>query len=345
MNNSIHILKPTINKNSVTYTYKYNNSKFSFTNKFLSDEIIYDGIEGVIAIFVPHCILTGKTIFSEIPVDETFINNLQNLVPIFRKWHNNNNLQLNIDVPLKKNLKIKKEKKISTFTMGVDSFYTLYSNIDKIDAILFIIGFDIKQHQKKLLNETIENLKKVAKIYNKKLILCETNLKNNKDNNPLIRNKKGFEWGEYWFGVALFNIAYCLNEFQEIFIPSSHLFKDNYIWGSQYILDKNYSSSFLNILHNGDLTRVEKIKFILNFDITCLNYLRVCWRNIGGKYNCTKCEKCLRTLYPIELYGYKDHAVTFDINVEGKKYWNFPAQHNSDISFQKEIKNLENTLK
>ena len=31
-----------------------------------------------------------------------FIDNLQNLVPVFRKWHNNNNLQLNIDVPIKK---------------------------------------------------------------------------------------------------------------------------------------------------------------------------------------------------------------------------------------------------
>ena len=64
--------------------------------------------------------------------------------------------------------------------MGVDSFYTLYSNIDKIDALLFVIGFDIKINQKNLLNKTIENLKKVAKIYNKKLILCETDLKKNK---------------------------------------------------------------------------------------------------------------------------------------------------------------------
>ena len=34
--------------------------------------------------------------------------------------------------------------------------------------------------------------------------------------------------------------------------------------------------------------------------------------NIDGIYNCTKCEKCFRTLYPIELYGYKDLAVTFN---------------------------------
>ena len=60
----------------ITYIYFYNSKKYSFSNKFLSDEILYTGIEGVISIFVPHCILTGKTIFSKIPVDETFINNL-----------------------------------------------------------------------------------------------------------------------------------------------------------------------------------------------------------------------------------------------------------------------------
>ena len=39
----------------------------------MSDEILYTGIEGIISIFVPHCILTGKTIFSEIPVDQTLL--------------------------------------------------------------------------------------------------------------------------------------------------------------------------------------------------------------------------------------------------------------------------------
>jgi hypothetical protein len=335
----IRILKPNVENNCITYNYQYNNKNYSFTNKFLSNEIINTGIEGIISIFVPHCILTGVNIVSEIAVDKTFINNLQNLVPIFRKWHNNNNLKLNINVPIKDNSQIINNKKtISTFTMGVDSFYTLYSNINNLDAILFIIGFDIKLHQKNLLDETIKNLKSVAKKYNKKLILCETDLKNK------INHGKGFGWGHYWFGPALFNIIYSLNDFQELLVPSSHLFNDNYIWGSQYILDKHYSSSFLNIIHDGNLTRIQKIKFILDYDLDCLNYLRVCWENIDGKYNCTKCEKCFRTLYPIELYGFKDKAITFNQNVDGKKYWNFKPQHDSDLSFQKEIKHLENEI-
>jgi len=51
----------------------------------------------------------------------------------------------------------------------------------------------------------------------------------------------------------------------------------------------------------------------------CLDYLRVCWQNTHDKYNCTKCEKCFRTLYPIELYGHKDRAVTFNRNILSKR--------------------------
>jgi len=336
--NFIYILKPVINENSTTYNFIIDNKKKTVTNKFLTNENIYTGIEGIISMFVPHCILTGKTISSEIPVDKLFIENIQNIVPIFRKWHNNNDLKLNINVPIKSNnIESIEKKTISTFTMGVDSFYTLYSNIDKIDAILFTIGFDIQLHQKDLLDETIENLKKVAEIYNKKLILCETDSKNKLP----VNTGKGFKWGEYFHGPALFNIIYNLSDYNELLIPSTHEFEDDFIWGTHNKLDKNYSSSLLNILHNGDLTRVEKIKFILDYDSKCLNFLRVCWKNIDGKYNCTACEKCLRTLYPIELCGYKKQAITFDINANGKDFWKFESRNENDRAFQIEIENLE----
>ena len=334
----INILEPVVDEHSITYTYLYNHTKYSFTNTFLSNEPLYEGIEGVIALFVPHSILTGARICSEIPVDKAYIDNLQHLVPVFRKWHNNNNLQLHIDVPTKGAMERDSKKTIATFTLGVDSFYTLYSNRDTLDAILFVIGFDIKLHQKKLLSETIANLKTIATLYDKKLILCETDLKNK------IHHGKGFEWGEYWHGPALFNVMYSLNNFKGMLIPSTHLFNDDYVWGSQYKLDKHYSSSFFNIVHHGDLTRVQKIKFMLEYDLKCLRYLRVCWQNLDGKYNCTKCEKCLRTLYPIELYGCKDHAVTFNRNVDGKDFWKFKARNKSDESFQQEIKHLEKKI-
>lgn len=322
--NDIHILKPVINKNSITYFYLYNNKQLSFTNKFRTDQNLYTGVEGIISLFIPHCILTGKTISSEIPVDEIFINNIQNLVPIFRNWHNNNNLQLKLNFSIKKNLESSNKKTISTFTMGVDSFYTLFSNIDKIDAILFVVGFDIKLSQKKLLEETIENLKKVSEMYNKKLIICDTDLKNK------IYHGTGFDWGQYFHGPALFNIIYSLNDYGQLIIPSSHINKD-YIWGSTFQCDKYYSSTKLNIIHDGYLTRNDKIEYITNFDITCLDYLRVCWKNPGQVYNCSKCEKCCRTMFPIFINGILERANTFKKQIKKIEYGKTESSQNSEI--------------
>ena len=83
-NKDIHILRPVIKydeKNTIVeYSYLFENKKHSFTNKYLSKiDNLYDGIEGLISIFIPHCILTGKTIYSDIPVDKLFLQNLQNL--------------------------------------------------------------------------------------------------------------------------------------------------------------------------------------------------------------------------------------------------------------------------
>ena len=324
--NIIHILKPIIDQNSIMYQYLYNNKMYSFTNNFLSNEIIYDGIEGIISVFVPHCILTGKTIYSEIPVDKTYINNLQKLVPVFRKWHHNNNLELNIDVPIKTNFKNKQKKILSTFTMGVDSFYTLYSNIDKLDAILFVIGFDIFLSQKHLLNKTIENLKKVAKIYNKELILCETDLRI-KLNHGLGFNT-GDGWGEYLHGPAIFNISYSLDNYSELIVPSSHISRD-YVWGSTFECDKFYSSYKLNITHDGYLPRNDKVDYIISYDVKSLDFLRVCWQNPNQSYNCSNCEKCYRTIYPIYINGLFDKAYTFGNRIPEIKYKNNKSSQNS----------------
>src|SRR3972149_4613671 len=132
MKNNILIKKPVIiydnNETIFKYSYLYNEKQYSFSNKY-SYHVInpYMGIESVISVFIPHCILTGTIINSDIPVDKVFLNNIQNIVPIFRKLHKNDKLELNINIPPIEHVSQFKDKKIlSTFTLGVDSFYTLY---------------------------------------------------------------------------------------------------------------------------------------------------------------------------------------------------------------------------
>lgn len=342
----IKILKPITcsdeSSSKITYEYLYNNQKYSFTNKFLSRiNDLYTGVEGLISVFVPHAILTGTKIETDIPVDQKYLNGVQNLVRVFRRWHNNNELKLDIKAPHRESTtQPAKCKSLASFTMGVDSFYTLYTNIDKIDSIMFAIGFDIRKRQKNLLNKTLEKLKEVSRIYNKRLILCDTDLR------AKASHGEGFDWGNYLHGVGVFNLAYGLsNIFDNFIIPSTFKSSDDFRWGSHFVLDGHYSSSLLNIKHDGDLSRTDKMKFITSHDIRCLDYLRVCHINKKQDYNCTDCKKCLRTLCTLEVLGYRDMASTFKKDVNARDFFKLKPIDEMEIAVIEDIIRLESQIK
>lgn len=346
MKKEIIIYHPTVtqkNKStSITYKFKYRHKIRRFTNQFLSKiENPYLGIEGIVALFVPHAILTGAVIKSKIPVDQTFYDNLQNLVPVFQKWHpDRKNLKLRINLPtITRELKPSR-KTISTCTMGVDSFYTLYSKMDELDSVIFCIGFDMAAHEKKLIKQTVQNLRKVCALYNKTLILCRSNQRSQFD-----EKIKGFKLGPYQHGPGLFNVVYALsNDYSKLYLPSTHQASEDSKWGSSFSLDRHYSSTNFVIEHNGDLNRSEKTKYICQKDPRCLEYLRVCHRNPNMIYNCSKCEKCLRTLSAIKAHGFLDQAVTFNRKVNLEKYWKMKMGKGYEI-FRDEIQDFIDSTK
>jgi hypothetical protein len=42
-----------------------------------------------------------------------------------------------------------------------------------------------------------------------------------------------------------------------------------------------------------------------------LSWLRVCWRNPGGAYNCGRCPKCVSTMVALRMAGLLERAPTF----------------------------------
>lgn len=108
---------------------------------------------------LPYCILNNIIITTDEPVDNIFLDNLLIYEKNFLRLNNTKNLKLTINAKSMKKEKLNKKKIIQTFTLGVDSFYTLYTNINKIDAILFVVGFDIRTNQKKLIEITLENIR------------------------------------------------------------------------------------------------------------------------------------------------------------------------------------------
>lgn len=338
----IQILKPIVKTNKfssqITYEYLYDDQKHSFTNKFLSRiDNLYTGVEGLISVFIPHCILTGRSIETEIGVDTKFLENVQNLLATFNRWHKRKDFKLEIKAPaIELESQVKESKSFASFTMGVDSFYTLYTNIDTIDSIIFVVGFDVRKHLTTLLEETLGKLEESSILYGKKLILCETDLKKE------VNHGEGFDWGHYLHGVGIFNIAYCLsNTFNHFMIPSTFKSDDDFRWGSHFWLDKHYSSSFFKIRHDGDLSRTDKVKFITKHDIRCLDFLRVCHTNKDQQYNCTACKKCLRTLCTLEVLGHRNRASTFRRDANAKDFFKLKPTDEMEIAVIEDIIRLE----
>ena len=115
-------------------------------------------------------------------------------------------------------------------------------------------------------------------------------------------------WGYLIHGVCIFSNVYNLsNEYSDFYFPSSQEVEINSIWGSSLYLDKYYSSENLNIVNEDSIGRNDKLKYIIKKNKNIVfKYLKVCWKNPNQEYNCSKCEKCLRTIIPIGIMDKKN---------------------------------------
>ena len=87
-------------------------------------------------------------------------------------------------------------------------------------------------------------------------------------------------------------------------IPTLSLLKRQHFkpFGSHPLIDPNYSSSDLQIRHEGiTLSRLDKTKLVADWDVALQN-IKVCQPNWPSE-NCGRCEKCVRTMLALLALG------------------------------------------
>ena len=76
--------------------------------------------------------------------------------------------------------------------------------------------------------------------------------------------------------------------------------------GSHPLLDPLWSSEDVELVHDGcEATRLDKLSLVAS-EAAARHWLRVCWENRDGGYNCGRCEKCLRTMVAMDALGVLD---------------------------------------
>lgn len=176
----------------------------------------------------------------------------------------------------------------SFFTAGVDSFFTAVTHRDEIDALVHVCGFDVRPGNDALQQRVLEGVAAAADGLGKPLVVVECDLRSFGD--------RYANWAVY-HGAALAAVGHALaGRFHTIHVPATLTYAHLVPLGSHPLLDPLWSSETMEIRHDGaEASRIDKLERIAD-EPAARRWLRVCWENRGGAYNCGRCEKCLRTM-------------------------------------------------
>jgi 7-cyano-7-deazaguanine synthase in queuosine biosynthesis len=240
---------------------------------------------------------TNLPICSTQPVSAQLLAALPKLQQQFHAWYPEYQPQVLKIPPRSANPTSASNRCVATFfSGGVDSFYTLHSHRNAIRRLVFVHGFDVPLENIALRREVSDALKQIADRVEIPLIEVETNVRSFLDHYG--------NWALHTHGAALASVAQLLApQIHCIHIPASNAYPDYSAWGSHPWLDPLWSTEEVEILYDGfETPRVEKAGTISQWDVA-MDYLRVCYLNEKGSYNCGRCEKCVRTMVALRIFG------------------------------------------
>jgi hypothetical protein len=174
------------------------------------------------------------------------------------------------------------------FSGGVDSVYSVMRNLSEIDDLVICRGLDIPFAELERWDRTVHAVRSFAASIGKNVQIVETDAKSRfqssrSDNHGAVLASCGIPLG-----------------YRRLIIPASHTYLDDLPHGSHPLLDPLWSTDLTEVEHDGAHSRTLKTREIAKSK-EALEYLRVC--NRQATYNCSECEKCLRTMTVLKLIG------------------------------------------
>lgn len=307
----------------------YDTVYFTFDKKYESS-IVADASPFAAALLVP-AMRRGENLTIDGSVSRRFLEGMQSIMKIMLTW----NLGLK---PIKiqaKNLTVDQgdQKNVAVFfSGGVDSFYTYLkhksSRKNKITHFLLVNGYDIDLRDKNFWEVARQNIQRIAAEENIELIEVESNIR------PLI--EPIMDWG-YVFGGCLAAVGLCLRAgLRKIYIASSCTVEQQFPSGSSLATDACWSTETTSFEHDGtEASRVEKVAYIAQTPVA-LNYLRVCYKNVHGFYNCGVCDKCVRTMIGLHIAGKLEDTATLPHVIDPQKVATITIENEHTAMFHKE---------
>lgn len=182
------------------------------------------------------------------------------------------------------------------FSGGADSFHTLLAGGQRVDTLVYAVGYDVKLRERHRAAMVDRAVRLVAAEMGIRPVVIRTNVKRH----PLVRATPWL----HAFGGAVAALGHLLRDDVGTLVMSSNgLASTPPDVSSRPETDPLFGSASLRIVHAAPTTtRLEKLRFLAGEPLAH-RHLRVCWKNVGRDLNCGACEKCIRTMLALEACG------------------------------------------
>jgi hypothetical protein len=310
---------------------------FEFDKEY-KDYIVVDASPFVTSLIVPS-MRHGEDLIVEGDMSEKLYENMQELMQIMLGWEVMRLHKINLKVS-SLNRDVGDPTGISSsFSGGVDSFYTFLKHrrgIDKITHLVVVDGFDIDLRNKALWKVTVRNVEEVGDAEGVQVIKARTNIKELIE--PMI------SW-EDSCGGGLAAVSMCLRGgIRMLYLPGGFSAEQQYPGGTTLMTDHLWSTEKFKSVHDGaEARRVDKVINLVGDSPLALRHLRVCHDNLAGIYNCGECDKCFRTMVSLTITGTLDQSETFPRKLNRKKLANLKIPSEYAALFHRE--NVEELAK
>lgn len=267
----------------------------------------------------------------EIPeIDEDFYNTLQQVKLEFKEQFPDYELKGNLKAEQLVKNKIEDTKSALLFSGGVDAYATYIRIFSDTPDLVTILGADIEIEDKSQWLNFTNFIEDEPLLKSNKKQYIETNVREFYTYQVELLLKEIGWWGKVQHGLSLIGslapISYT-NGYNKIYIASSYTEQIDIAWGSTPQIDERISWAGIKVLHDGyELKRQDKVDLITQFsEEKNTNFkLRVCYSELRSTFNCSKCEKCYRTILGLILNGKNpnDYGFSVDESVYTKMFEN-----------------------
>lgn len=194
------------------------------------------------------------------------------------------------------------------FSGGVDSFYTLVTSEPRPNYLVYVDGHGIPLSSESTLSQARQRIERVASAFGSRVCVLRTNIWSH----PAVNAHQFADT----HASQLAAFGHLLGRhIGSITIPPGWHKSYPYVSGSHWYLDPLWSSrTFRIIAGEGSLTRADRVRAIANERIVQEN-LRVCFDHANQAGNCSRCEKCVRTMLNLHQCGKLAAFTVFDTSV------------------------------